>query len=86
MNLCLQMTQHELLTLTSISELHVHTLDMTGIHGLNIPEFSKNSHFIKSLLIYLENDSIFKYSIQAPSLVFMTSLNFSVLYALIVYH
>ena len=54
--------------------------------GLKCENLVKILTSLKRLLTYLENDSIFKYNIQAPRLVLMTSLNLPVLYALVVCH
>ena len=43
--------------------------------GLKCQNLVKILTLLQRLLIYLENDSVFKYNIQLPSLVFMTSLN-----------
>ena len=47
---------------------------------LKCKNFIKNLTLL-SLLTYLENDSVFRYNIQAPILLFMTSLNLPVLCA-----
>ena len=54
--------------------------------GLKCENLVKILTSLQRLLTYLENDSIFKYNIQAPSLVFMTSLNLPVLCTLVVCH
>ena len=60
---------------------------MRQVHlGLKCQNLVKILISLQRLLTYLENDSVFKYNIQAPSLVFMTSLNLPALYAFVVCH